>query len=306
MPSAINIQILSDRPGTDLARLLPNSSTGQGGREAASAIINELARISGDASGRLRVQIDSVDGVAASIVLTCTASLDTAGDVLNIGPHRLVGVASAPDATQGQWDVSTATDENFAISLAAAINKGPAQRDVIAVASSNTVTVTARVRGSAGNSLGVVKALTNASAITFSGTALAGGVDAGAQTTMTVTCGGVGTAGQTLRIGNVTFTLSSGAPANENQAQVGGSANATAVNLANAINAHSLLRGIVTASTPSSGAFTLTCAYGARIGALIQCATTITSCTLSSSGAFATTSQSSRVTDALNFPLGLR
>lgn len=303
MPAAITVQILTDRAGGEIARLLPTASGSDRAREGANAVINEIARIVGDASGRLRVQVDSTAGVAGSIALTCTAAQDTAGDVLNLGPYRLVGVASAPDATLGQWDVSTATDANFATSLGAAINQGPAQRDFIATVATNVVTVTARRVGAWANSVLVVKQLTNASAITFTGTTLAGGAEPGAQTTQTVTCGAVGTAAQTFVIGNVTLTLAASA-ANEDQVTIGGSANATAVNLANAIAAHSRLRGLFTCSTPSGGVFTITCLLGARAGRLVFCSTNITSCTLTNSGRFETTATATRVTDGLVFPLG--
>lgn len=305
MPAVINIQVLTDRAGGELARLLPAAGNALSAREAANVLIDELARVSADASGRLRVQVDSVAGVAASIALTCTAASDTAGDVLNIGPYRLVGVASSPDATLGQWDVSTATDANFATSLAAAINQGPASRDFIATVSTNVVTVTARRAGSQPNAIGVVKQLTTAGAITFTGTTLAGGVDPGAQTTLMVTCAAVGTAAQVFTIGNTTLTLAASA-ANENQVTIGATAQLTAVNLAAAIAAHSKLRGLFTCSTPSAGVFTVTCLLGARVGALVTATTNITSCTVTNSGAFATTATATRVTDGFNFPLGMQ
>jgi hypothetical protein len=303
MPAAITIQLLTDRAGGDVARLLPTASGDNRAREGATVVINEISRVLADAPGRLRVQVDSTAGVGASIALTCTAAQDTAGDVLNIGPYRLVGVASSPDPTAGQWDVSTATDAAYAASVAAAINSGPAQREYVATVATNVVTVTARRAGTWANSVLVVKQLTNATAITFAGSTLTGGLEPGAQTTQTVTVGAVGTAAQTFVIGNVTLTLAATA-ANENQVTIGGTAQATAVNLAAAIAAHTRLRGIFTCSTPAAGVFTITCLLGGRVGALVSCSTTITSTTLTNSGAFVSNATATRITDGLVFPLG--
>lgn len=301
MTTAINIQLLSDDAGGELARTLPYVATNQSGREAANVVINEIARLAGGSGrGRMRLQVDSTAGVAATITLTCTNSSATAGDALYIGGVKYTAVAATADPSNQTYSTTTGSDNAYAASIAAAINTG---RDWSAVSSTNTVIITARQTGAFGNAIAVQKVVTTAGTVTFSGAALASGVDAGARTTLVVTCGAAGTNGQIFTIGNVTLTLAASA-ANENQVTNGGSANDTAVNLAAAIAAHTRLRGILTCSTPAAGVFTVTCLEGARIGALISATSNITSLTFSGSGAFATTATSTRVTDGFDWPLG--
>lgn len=74
-------------------------------------------------------------------------------------------------------------------------------------------------------------------------------------------------ADDTVVIGNVTLTWKSSA-ANENQVTIGASDTAAAANLAAAINAHSKLSGLVSASS-SSGVCTITYPGADRTAALI-------------------------------------
>lgn len=303
MTSTISIQVVSDDPGGAILRQLPNVATNNSGREAASVIVNEIERLAaGIGRGRMRVQIDDVTGVAATITLTCTNSSATAGDALYIGGIKYTAVAAAvTDPSTNTYSTTTGSDNAYAASIAAAINTG---RNWSAISSTNTVIITARAPGAAGNSIAVAKVVTTAGTVTFSGSALAGGVDPGARTTLTVTCGAAGTNGQTFVIGNVTLTLAASA-ANENQVTNGGSANGTAVNLAAAIAAHTRLRGLLTCSTPSGGIFTVTFLEGGRIGAMLGPATSnITSLTFSNSGAFTSTATATRVSDGFDWALG--
>lgn len=303
MPSVINIQLVTDDQGGEVSRLLPYAGTSNTGREAARVLTGEIERLAaGIGRGRMRVQVDSTAGVAASITLTCTVASATAGDRIYIGGLYVVGVAGSPVASSGQYDTTAGSNDLYAASIAAAIN-GLNAAAFSATSSTNTVIVTARVPGTAGNAIAVSKVVTTSGTVTFTGTSLAGGVEPGTKTTQTVTCGAAGTNGQVFVIGNVTLTLAASA-ANENQVTNGGSANGTAVNLAAAIAAHSKLRGLFTCSTPAAGVFTITCLLGGRAGALVYCSTTITSCTLTNSGAFATTATSTRVTDGFDFAMG--
>lgn len=303
MPSVINIQLVSSEQADALARLLPYAGTSNTGREAARVLVDEIQSLAaGIAKGSMRVQVDSTAGVAASITLTCTNSSATAGDRIYIGGRYIVAVAATAVPSSGEYSTTTGSDNNYASSIADAIN-GLNDTRFSAVASTNTVVVTAREAGVAGNAIAVSKVVTTAGTVTFTGSSLASGVEPGTACSMSVTCGAAGTAGQTFRVGTVTLTGAASA-ANENEFTIGGSANATAVNLATVINAHSKLRGIFTASTPAAGVFTITCLLGGRVGALTQCATTLASCTLGGSGLFATTATSTRVTDGFTFAMG--
>lgn len=303
MTATVNIQLVTDRAGAELALFLPYSSSTQAAREAANVLSSELLRCaSGVGAGRIRAQIDTVAGVAASIALTCTTADATAGDKLCIGKYVLTCAAS-PDASAGEYDSAAATDDDFATSIGAAIN-GLNPIEFYATVATNVVTVTARRAGTAGNAIGVAKTFTTATAVTFTGSALAGGVDPAAKPTMSLTFGDVGLANETFTIGSVTITMKASA-ANENECTIGASAAASATNMIAVINAHSKLRGLMSAATGGSGVVTITAAFGGRIATLLDCGTNITSGTLTNSGNFSTTATATRVTDGLEWGLGL-
>lgn len=302
MPTAINIQLVTDRVGGELTRLLPPSS-GVNARQAAEVLASELHRIaSGTGTGRIRMQADTLEGVAATITLTCTTASATAGDTLTIGTRTLTCAAS-PVSASGQYDSAAGTDDLYAASIADAINAIKAA-DFTATASTNTVIITARRKGTAGNNIKVVKTVTTAGTVTFSGAALAGGVDPGAQPSLTVTFGAVGVANEILTIGNTTITMKASA-STESECTIGASAAASATNMIAKINAHTALRGLMTATSGGSGVVTLTMLMGARIAALCKVTTNITSCTVSNSGKPTTTATATRLTDGLSFALGM-
>lgn len=303
MPSTINIQLVTDRAGAELARLLPYSASGNTGRQAANVLASEFLRCAaGVGAGRLRTQIDTCAGVAASIALTCTTADATAGDKLMIGSYTFTCAAS-PVATSGQYDSAAATDDDFATSIAAAIN-GLYPIEFSATVATNVVTVTAKRTGTAGNAIRVSKAFTTATAVTFTGSTLASGVDPGTEPNLTLTFGGVGVANETFTIGAVTITMKASA-ANENECTIGASAAASATNMIAVINAHTKLRGLMAAVTGGSGIVSITTLFGGRIATLLKSTTNITSGTLSNSGVFTTTATSTRLTDGADYSLGL-
>lgn len=75
-------------------------------------------------------------------------------------------------------------------------------------------------------------------------------------------------AGETVKFGAVTLTVSAGAPANENEFQKQTDATVTATNLKNAINAHSVLSKYVVA-TSSTNVVTVTSLVRGKLGSLI-------------------------------------
>ncbi|HQW09828.1 MAG TPA: hypothetical protein PLK05_11665 [Steroidobacteraceae bacterium] len=302
MPTAINIQLVTDRVGGELTRLLPPSS-GVNARQAAEVLASELHRIaSGVGAGRIRMQADTLEGVAASVTVTCTTASATAGDNLTVGVHTFTCAAS-PVAASGQYDSAAGTDDLYATSLAAAIN-GVNSADFYATAATNVVTITARRKGTAGNAFKVVKTVTTAGTFALSAATFTGGVDPGAQPSLTVTFGGVGVANEILTIGNQTITMKASA-GNESECTIGGDASISATNMIAKINAHTALRGLMTASSGGSGVVTLTMLMGARVAALCKVTTNITSCTVSNSGKPTTTATATRLTDGLSFALGM-
>lgn len=86
--------------------------------------------------------------------------------------------------------------------------------------------------------------------------------------TATITFANI-TAGETLVIGNVTLTWAVAA-ANENEVTIGANLAAATTNLTNAINAHSKLTGLITASgNTATGVVTITYPGADRTAALI-------------------------------------
>lgn len=95
-----------------------------------------------------------------------------------------------------------------------------------------------------------------------------GTVLADVSVTATITFANI-TAGETLVIGNVTLTWAVAA-ANENEVTIGANLAAATANLTNAINAHSKLAGLITASgNTATGVVTITYAGAGREAALI-------------------------------------
>lgn len=100
-----------------------------------------------------------------------------------------------------------------------------------------------------------------------------GGVAASA----TVTFTGAPTADDTIMVGSETFTAkTSGATGDE--FNIGGNVTATALNLANAINANATLSPVLTA-TPNAGVITLLCKDAGDEGNSIALASTLTNAT---------------------------
>lgn len=116
--------------------------------------------------------------------------------------------------------------------------------------------------------------------------------------TGTITCTGVPTANDTVTIGGKVLTWKASA-GNENEITIGGSATTSGDALAAAINANSVLAGLVSA-TAATGVVTITCVVPGRIGNLITTAEAGTNTTVQQtvlSGATATQQAAARTFD---------
>lgn len=89
--------------------------------------------------------------------------------------------------------------------------------------------------------------------------------------TGTITCTGVPTANDTVTIGGKALTWKAAA-ANENEVTIGADAGESGDNLAAAINANSVLEGLVSATSDAAGVVTITSVVPGRIGNLITTA----------------------------------
>lgn len=229
----------------------------------------------------LVAQAGSVAPVQATSSFTCTAASATVGDKLIIlgpqGPITLTCVAAnTENPFIGQYSVGGGTNNNLATSIRTAINSYPALRQIVSAAgSTNTVALTAVPGGGAGNLLKLVKQVTTSGVFSFtSGVAFSGGVDVSGSASMTVTVGTNPADADTLKFGNVTLTWKT-AGSGENQVTIGVGTTASAAALAAAINAHSILGGIFSA-TSALGVVTITCTYPF----LLEYLTTIVSSTV--------------------------
>jgi len=116
--------------------------------------------------------------------------------------------------------------------------------------------------------------------------------------TGTITCTGVPTADDTVTIGGKLLTWKAAA-ANENEVTIGASDSASATALAAAIEANSVLQGLVTA-TSAAGVVTIASAVPGRIGNLITTAESGTNTTAEQTvlaGAAATQQAAARTFD---------
>lgn len=243
-------------PGS-LAEKILGSGGAMGARESFARITEQLAGVaSGALEGRAIVRIDGSLQAAASGSVACTYGSSTAGDRLFISipgmpPFTLTAVAGTAVAASGQYSLATATDTAVAQSLRDAINAVARLNELVsATESAGTVTITADVVGTAGNDIAMAKSVTTAGALTI--TAMSGGADAGQRPTATATCGTANiTADDTISIGGVTLTWKASA-ASEDEVTLSATEATAATNLGAAINAHTKLQGLVSASVATA------------------------------------------------------
>ena len=256
---------LPGKTQTDLNNLVTDASTsGRGLRAVLDNIIG--ASSIGYGGVGLTAQAGKLTSVAATSSFTCTAANSTVGDKLIIsGPDGDVTLTAVAASTEnpllGQYSVGGGTDANLATSIRTAINGNPAaKRFVTAAGSTNTVALTAVADGAFGNNLKLRKQVTTSGVFSFtSGVAFTGGVSPNTAQTRTVTIGTNPADADTLKFGNVTITWKTSG-SGENQVTIGGTTTITATSLKTAINAHSILGGLFTA-TSSTNVVTLTVNY---------------------------------------------
>lgn len=145
-------------------------------KEQARALQELFKRLgSGLASGSVDVQTGSADPVAASGTFTLESVIAT--DAITIGPTTFTFTSSPTQDTD--VEVDGADDAADAAALAAAINAHPTVSQVVtAEAEAAVVTVTANIKGVAGNFINISSA---DSTITASGTHLENGAGGGAE-----------------------------------------------------------------------------------------------------------------------------
>lgn len=293
MAAKIKIEaVVADLDGTAIiSRLAPAAQP----RVFVSWLMNMLgAFVSGAHRARLRVSVDNSVGVAASKTVTCVQASSTVGDRLIIevpgGQCFTLTAATSPVAANGEYAIIT-SNTAVADSIRTAIKAMPGLGAFVVASGTSTLVLTAFTKGSEGNLLRIRHIATNTGAFTGTGL-MTGGIDPGALQSLTYTITNVTTAADTLTIGAVVLTAAASA-ANENQYTIGGTAGASATNIANAINAHSILKGqvLATASGTSTGIITIQLLTGGRIGSLVTVAKSSAVGTLSAASFVASTTE---------------
>lgn len=249
---------------------------GLGARETIEELRRELSAIaSGAAPGSLVVRVDGSAAAAAAGTVVVDQSNCTAGDALIIRvpgypAFRLVAVADDDDvgASDGTWSIETATDDATGAQLAAAINAHHLlSKFVSAVNTSGSVAITASHAGSGGNDISLTKDVTTSAALAI--TAMAGGADASERPSLTITCGSADVVeDDTVSIGAVTLTWKDAPSGDESEVDVSTTPATAAANLGAAINGHSKLEGLVSASVDGA-VVTLTWLGDARSSQLV-------------------------------------
>lgn len=254
------------------------------GRPALSALINLLEK-QGASQGRARltIQCDTATAKAATGTVTIVYASLTAGDkfmvVDGLGTHVLTCVSTTPVNGDGTFQKVTDATASAA-SLVTAINTLPALMGrwlASNVAGEVTLTAINDTLGLVGNSTKFVKTGNTLALVQPSG-----GLNPDTNVSVTFTITDVTTAGDTLTLGSRVLTAAASA-ANQNEWTIGGTAGATATNIAAVINANADLKGLVsaTASGTSTGIVTMTLLQGGRIGKLISLAESCSVGTLS-------------------------
>lgn len=255
-----------------------------GGQQVVRRALDRIGSIaSGVNRGKVTVRVDSSAAVNASGTITCVVASATAGDVLGIRvpgypTFKLTAVNGSPTAADGEYDMSVATDTLFGDELEAAINAVPGLKDLVTASNSGgTVTVTATdlVDGVLGNSITFNKEVTTAAAHVL--TNPTGGEDAGDQATGTCTINSDTAAiveDDTVVIGSVTLTWKD-APSGEDEIDIANVDATDASALATAINDHSTLGSLLSASS-AAGVVTVTYMGSPRAGALVTTSRTET------------------------------
>lgn len=232
------------------------------------------ALFSGFVSGlgaRIRIAVeDSTPKAATGTVVFTQASL-AAGDkviLARIGYGAVVytAVAGAATAALGQFSIDTsdtAVGDSFVLALAAYPPKRPW---ATGVNTAGSVALTAVDKGIDGNGI-VMTEVDAGGGIAL--TQFSGGRDAGSLQSITGTFTAVPVANDTIVFGGAVTLTAKASAANENEFTIGANAAASATNLISVINAHSVLKGFILASSGGSGIVVMQLLQTGRIGSLI-------------------------------------
>ena len=260
----------------------------------------------GIAPAAIRVSADDSTGVQATQTIAPIYASLAAGDyVAIVAPNgkTLTYTCSTSAVTLGDPTFQKVTDNTATgASLAAQINADPRAFGLLtAQASSGTVTVTITQPGTIGNGFTIVKYSAGGSGWTLGAATFAGGKNAGALQSVTLTLSGTIGNDETLVIGGVTLTGKSAAPSGESQFLCAVSAAADGAALVACINAHTKLKGLISASGTSSPV--LTYQEGGRVGALVSLSETMTNGALSATS-FAPSTTEAWASSVSTFSLG--
>jgi phage tail sheath gpL-like len=274
MGATIHTVISVDGDATYLADKLVKDATER--EEAITDLIHLLESVrAGTAKGKVTLRVDSSVDAAATLTVVCDQSDGTDGDQLiltvpGLPAVVLTGLTTGAVTTLGQVAMET-SDTVMGDNLVSTIKAYPPAAALFsATNSTGTVTITCKRTGTVGNGYKgrEVAASNHPFALTGSvatPVAFAGGADVGARPTGTVTITHANLAADdAIKIAGVTLTWKVSA-ANENQVTIGSTDATDATALAAAINAHTQLKGVVSASA-AAGVVTLTYWSGGRDG----------------------------------------
>ncbi len=276
MATAVSTITIVHPRGEDTASVIDRMQLdASASKESVQRMSSELAAIAGGArSGKVSLRVDGSTGAQASGTIAVTQADCTAGDTITITlpsgqTYTLTAVAGSATAANGEYSIDT-SDTAVGVSIDAAVD---AYRDlakhVTASNSSGTVTLTAVKAGSAGNNIRFTSTETTATALVF--TAMSGGADPGASATQTITCGAPDiVADDTVSIGSLTLTWKASA-SSQDEVTLSTTPATAATNLGAAINAHTSLQGLVSASV-ASAVVTVTWLGAPRAGQLVTLA----------------------------------
>lgn len=231
----------------------------------------------------------------ATSTFTTTFGSITVGDKIDfyfpglVSPVTITAVANSADVGSNGTYAANGSNANMVASIVRAIKGNPRFTNLMtASGSATTVTLTSLIPGSLGNSIFYRKTVTTANVFSFSNNGtFTGGKSLPTSEAVTWTFGSTATNAKIYRFGNVVLTAKTSGASGENEFNIGASATASATNLKTAINAHSILAGLMVATDDGAGVCTCTVTDPDLLTYLLYLNTDDSSCTLS--GQFTTT-----------------
>lgn len=250
--SLINITFALEEPPASVAERVLDASNNAHTLDGVRRLVRELGSTAAK-DCKILARVDSVTRGASAGTIVCTQASATAGDILHIkipGFNRVDLTAVAGTASDGQYSIDT-SDTAMGDSVASAINNHWfLKRHLSASNASGTVTVTALEPGSWGDDIDFAKTVTTGGTLTL--TDPSGGDDILDQPTMDVVFGTPDiVADDTISVGAVEFTWKASA-SSQDEITLSTTETTAATNFGAAINAHTDLTGIVTASVASA------------------------------------------------------